>query len=565
MVSEVEEAEQIRGNGGEPVTPDLLDVKVSLILACASLAAVNLDAVKAQELGVAHINIDVFARDLWRKSRSLIKHLDLDAFTSPSFEGSTSALPTLQSSLVCSHTCYQRAGPASSCAPTLPLRVVAIKILLLLAARSFAAPSEYLKLHLDAISTAVEASLDSPLEDDMPLEERELRWQLWSSLCVLDWTSPGIYHNGSYYIRAEMHSDPPSRVPGVPDDRSHAFTAETEHLERLNQTRYFFEHALALASLSRKAEDCIIRPGPISPAQAAELCSELDALDNKLTFYQLLGAGARRGGEGSDPNNKSVSSSAGGERGRINGSGNSPASNKHRLPPLHETLQMQHTHLTLELALIRFKLFRHEAFRLMHDATTSGPLRTMCMDACMDACTAVLSQCRNRGIHHVPHGRNPGTTQPDPPHLATHHPPPPPSSFPGPSFRPVIHPASSAALVAQVLLHATQSANGLGLLIPGNRNAAHPSGRPVSRAGIGSSTDRMNPTIDLYPYAEGERRENPAGRYNLPGGALWTGGFERGKVGVLQGLVDGVVAELESLEATSPLARYKLAMHRQCM
>ena len=555
MVSEVEEAEQIRkrvGNGGSPVPPDQLDVKVSLILACASLAAVNLDTAKAQELGVAHINIDGFARDLWRKSRSLIKHLDLDSFTTPSFEASASALPRLQSSLVCSHTYVQRAGPASTCAPTLPLRVVAIKVLLLLAARSFAAPSEYLKLHLDTISTAVEASLDSPLGDDMPLEERELRWQLWSSLCVLDWTSPGIYHNGSYFIRAEMQSEPPSRVPGVPDDRSHVFPAETGHLERLNQTRYFFEHALALASLSRKAEDCIIRPSPISPAQATELCSELDALDNKLTFYQLLGAGARRGGEGSDPT-QSVSGSAGGERGRIKASGNnSHASNQHRVP-LPEALQVQTSHLTLELALIRFKLFRHEAFHLMHDAATSGPLRTMCMDACMDACIAVLSQWRNSGVE-VPHRRNRGK-QSD--HLASH------ASFPGP-FRRVIQPASSAALVGQVLLHASQSANGFGLLVPENRHAAIPSG-PMSRVGINSFT-RRNSTIDLYPYAEGERESSSAGPCNSNGGgALWTGRFEREKVRVLQVHVNSVVAELESLQATSPLARYKLALHRQCM
>ena len=553
MVFEVEEAEQIGKrveNSGSPVFPDQLDVKVSLILACASLAAVNLDAVKAQELGVAHINIDIFARDLWRKSRSLIKHLDLDSFTTPSFEASMSALPRLQSSLVGSHTYYQRVGPASTCAPTLPLRVVAIKVLLLLAARSFAAPSEYLKLHLDTISTAVEASLDSPLGDDMPLEERELRWQLWSSLCVLDWTSPGIYHNGSYFIRAEMHSDPPSKVPGVPDDRSHVFPAETEHLESLNQTRYFFEHALALASLSRKAEDCIIRPGPISPTQATELCSELDALDNKLTFYQLLGAGARRGGEGSDPN-QSVSSSATGERGRINASGNSHTSNTHRLS-LPDALQVQNTHLTLELAIIRFKLFRHEAFHLMHDATTSRPLRMLCMDACMDACIAVLSQCRNIGVD-VPHRRNPGK-QPD--HLTTH-----PPSFPA-TFRRVIQPASSAALEGQVLLHASQSADGFGLLIPEKHNAANPAG-PMSRAGRNSSTGR-NSTIDLYPFAERER-DNSAGPYHLNGGALWTGRFEREKVRVLQVLVNGVVAELESLQATSALARYKLALHRQCM
>ena len=557
LVSEVEEAEQIRewvGNSGSPVIPDQLDVKVSLILACASLAAVNLDAVKAQELGIAHTNLEFFARDLWRKSRSLIKHLDLDSdsFTTPNFEASKSALPRLQSSLVGSHTNYQRAGPAPTCAPTLPLRVVSIKILLLLAARSFAAPSEYLKLHLDTISSAVEASLDSPLCDDMPLEERELRWQLWSSLCVLDWISPGIYHNGSYFIRAEMHSDPPSKIPGVPDDRPHVFTAETEHLERLNHTRYFFENALTLASLSRKAEDCILRPGPISPAQATELCSELDSLENKLTFYQLLSTSTRREGESCNPNN-SISSSAGGERRSINASGKSHASNKHQIS-LHEALKVQNTYLTLELAIIRFKLFRHEAFNLMHDDTTSGPLRTMCMDACMDSCIAVLSQCRNISID-IPH---PWNLEKQTDHLATH------PSFPI-TFRRVIQPASSAALIGQVLLHASQSASGFGLLIPETHNAAaNPSG-PMSRAGINYSSTGRNSTLDLYPHVIERGRDDSAGQYNLNDGALWTGRFEREKVRVLQSHVNSVVAELESLQATSPLARYKLALHRQCM
>ena len=574
MVSEVEEAQQIRKrveNSGSPVTPDQLDLKVSLILACASLAAVNLDAVKAQELGVAHINIDTFARDLWRKSRSLIKHLDLDSFTTPGFEASTSALPRLQSSLVGSHSNHRLAEAASTYVPTLPLRVVAIKIVLLLAARSFAAPSEYLKLHLDTISTAVEASLDSPSGDDTPLEERELRWQLWSSLCILDWTSPGIYHNGSYFIRAEMHSDPPpSKIPGVPDDRSHLFTAETEHLERLNQTRFFFGNALALASLSRKAEDCIIRPGPISPAQATELCSELDALENELTFYQLLGAGTRRGGEGSDPN-KSASTSARGERLRINASANSHTSPNHRLSLHHPALQIQNTHLTLDLAIIRFKLFRHEAFHLMHNDSTPAPLRTMCMDACMDACIAVLSQCSRNitAIDIPPHhhwSNNLVENQPHH-HLATTTTTTHPSSS---TFRRVIQPASSAALVGQVLLHATQSAaQGLGLLIPEHHhnNGANSSG-PMSRAGIGEFRGR-DETFDRYPFAaEQWERESSAGAYNGKleiGGALWTGRFEREKVRVLREKVSGVVGELEALEGGSPLARYKLALLRQCM
>ncbi|KAL9628918.1 MAG: hypothetical protein Q9164_007100, partial [Protoblastenia rupestris] len=572
LVSEVEEVEQVRkgmGNCGSPVSLDHFEVKVSLILAWASLAAVNLDAVKAQELGIARINIDAFARDLWKKSRFLTTHLDLDYFTT-GYEASLSAMPRAQPFLADSHANFPQTGSASTCASILLSRVVAIKILLLLAARSFAAPSEYLKLHLDTISSAVEASLDSPCDDDVPLEEREWRWQLWSFLCVLDWTSPGIYHNGSYFIRPEMHSDPPSKVPGVPDDGTHSPTMETEHLERLSQTRYFLEYALALANLSRRAEDCIIHPGPISPAQAAELCSELDALDHKLSFYQLLGIGGTGrgggGGEGGGPNHIVSGSAIGG--GRVNGSGSSHTSSNEDRVSLQRALQVQKVHLSLELGLIRFKLFRHEAFHLMHDSTTSGPLRMMCMDACMDACILVLSQCRDLGMG-VPHmvnllgaaegmrnmasttdlasgGANGENTRP----------------FPG-IFRRVIQPASSAALVGQVLIHASQSTDGLGLLIPDKHT--NTSSRPISRTGINSSTCG-NSTSDFYSYAERSLESFAPHHFaNGNGGASWTGRFGREKVSILQWHVDTVMTELEALQSTSPLARYKLALHRQCM
>lgn len=551
-------------NCGSPVFLEHFDVKVSLILAWASLAAVNLDAVKAQELGIAGINIDAFARDLWRKARSLITHLDLDSFTTGS-EAGISALPKAQPSLADSSASFQQTGSALTCASVLLLRVVAIKILLLLAARSFAAPSEYLKLHLDTISSAVEASLDSPWDDDVPFEEREWRWQLWSFLCVLDWTSPGIYHNGSYFIRPEMHSDPPSKVPGVPDDGTHSPTMDTEHLERLSQTRHFLDYALALASLSRRAEDCIIRPGPISPAQAAELCSELDALDNKLSFYQLLGGGAGRGGEGTGTNNSVSGSVSGGGGGRVNGSGSSHShtSAEHRVSP-HRALQVQNVHLGLELGLIRFRLFRHEAFHLMHDATTSGPLRMMCMDACMDACVLVLSHCRNIGMG-VPHTGDLGGAEgmrsvvTD---LASGGVNGEKAPSPAGTFRRVIQPASSAALVGQVLSHASQSADGLGLLIPDKHT--HTAG-PMSRAGINSFAGGIS-TSDFYSYAERSMESFAPHHFaNGSGGAAWTGRFGREKVSILQWHVNTVVTGLEALQSTSPLARYKLALHRQCM
>ncbi|MCJ1387249.1 hypothetical protein MMC18_000089 [Xylographa bjoerkii] len=544
-------------NCGSPVSVEDFGIKVLLILAWASLAVVNLDAVKAQELGIAPVNIDAFARDLWRKARSLIRHLDLDPFTT-GLDVGMSALPGAQPFLTNSHTNSQQPGFASDCASILLLKVVAVKILLLLAARSFAAPSEYLKLHLDTISSAVEASLDSPWDDDVPLEEREWRWQLWSFLCVLDWTSPGIYHNGSYFIRPEMHSDPPSKVPGIPDDGTHTPTMETEHLERLSQTRYFLEYAVALANLSRRAEDCIVRPGPISPARAAELCSELDVLDNKLSFYQLLGGGAGRGGEGGGPNN-SVSGSVGGG-GRCNGSGSSHTSNELQ-GSLQRALQVQNVHLSLELGLIRFKLFRHEAFHLMHDATTSGSLRMMCIDTCMDACILVLSQCRNigMGFSHMANLGAEGMRSMGPDSASGDNGGKRPSLG---TFRRLIQPASSAALVGQVLLQASRSADGLGLLIS-DKHTSTPS--LMSRAGNNSSTSG-NSTGDIYSYAERSMESfTPYHFASGNGGGSWAGRFGREKVSILQWHVDTVMTELEALQSTSPLARYKLALYRQCM
>ena len=567
--------EQIRKGtetSGPPVTPDHFDIKVSSILACASLAAVNLNAAKAQELGMARINIDAFARDLWRKARFLTAQLDVDSLTT-SFEVSMSALPKSQPSLPDSHADFQRPDSPITRASNsiLLLRVVAIKLLLLFAAQSFAAPSEYLKLHLDTLSSAVDASLDSPCEDDVPIEELEWRWQLWSFLCILDWTSPGIYHNGGYFIRPEMHSDPPSKVPGLHDDGTPSVTMDKEHVERLSQSRYFLEYALALGNLSRRAEDCIIRPGPISPSQAAELCSELDALDHKLSFYQLLGANSGQAPDGNGPNHTLKNGMNGGAMGggaAFHGNGSNYTFHEHRVS-FQEALQVQNVHLSLELSLIRFKLFRHEAFHLMHDATTSGQLRMMCMDACMDACTLVLSQCRNvGGTHQAAEGVQNMISM----DLANGGNNPEKRPFPG-VFRRVLQPASSAALVGQVLLQASQSADGLGLLIPPDKHSMSTSS-PMSRAGTGSSINgNGNTASDFFSNSAMERSmgnfppqyQFANGNGNGNGGAPWTGRFGREKVSILEWHVNTVMTELELLQGTSPLAKYKLALHRQCM
>ncbi|KAI4169805.1 MAG: hypothetical protein LQ343_005454 [Gyalolechia ehrenbergii] len=566
--SEVEHVRRGTENRSSTVSVEHLDVKVSLILACASLAAVNLDTAKAEELGIGRLNIDASARDLWTKARMLIAHLETDSFPNGS-EASMPSTPKTHRSLTNSHVSGQQTWATSSHPSALLLSIVAIKIILLLAARSFAAPSEYLKLHLDAISSAVEASLDSPWDDDVPLEEREWRWQLWSSLCVLDWTSPGIYHNGSYFIRPEMHCDPPSKVPGVPNDGAYSPMVETEHLERLSQTRYFLEYALALASLSRRAEDCILRPGHILPGQAAELCSDLDALDHKLSFYAFLGGDAGRGGETGGPNN-SLSGSTGG-RGRHIGSGGSHTLNEHRIP-MQGALQVQKIHLSLMLGLTRFKLFRHEAFHLMHDPTSSGPLRTICMDTCMDACILVLSHCRSIGVRVPPQTANDMEAEgirnsvSDFANTGERRP------YPG-IFRRVIQPASSAALVGQVLLHASQSTDGNGPMMMQDKrtttttdNDQNNTSRPTPVTGSSTNNEYLYNSYAEPYVAEGFAPQNYWNESGPAGAAAWTiGRFGREKLGVLQWHVNAVIGELESLQATSPLAKHKLALHRQCM
>ncbi|KAF4224922.1 hypothetical protein CNMCM6805_007438 [Aspergillus fumigatiaffinis] len=176
-----------------------------------------------------------------------------------------------------------------------------------------------------------------------------------------------------------MHRNPPSKIPGFPDNGTYPSTMEQEQWDRLSLTRHYLEYALALAHLSRRAEDCIIRPGPVSPAQAAELCTELDALDNKLSFYQILASTLAAGSKfNSGGMQLDTNPTAGDLTTR-------EPSTDHRLS-LARAPQIQNMHLSLELGLIRFKLFRHEAFHLMHAPSTSGPLRMMCMDACVDAC-----------------------------------------------------------------------------------------------------------------------------------------------------------------------------------
>ena len=185
----------------------------------------------------------------------------------------------------------------------------------------------------------------------------------------------------------------------------------------------------------------------------------------------------------------------------------------------------------------------------------------MCMDACMDSCILLLSHCRSIGMgvsHMVNLGaegkRNMVTDLTSGAHEDNR-------AFPG-TFRRVIQPASSAALVGQVLLHALQSADGLGLLIPDKH--ATTSGE-MSKVGINSSIGG-NSKSKFPSYAERSMESfAPYSFANRNGGASWTGRFEREKVNILQWHVNTVMTELEALQSTSVLARYKLALHRQCI
>ncbi|KAJ5941756.1 C6 finger domain protein [Penicillium verrucosum] len=501
IIGDVEEVEHLRQGFDMCQAPKTLKVKLSRILACASLAAVDLDPDKAQELGIEVSEIDALVRDLYRKARMLITPADGDTVPTTSSSNTTSTLArnAIHNSLdePSNNGVMSRTPPPTRYDPTL-LGVVSIKILLLLTARSFATPSEYLKLHLDAISSAVDASLDSAGSAGMSPAKNEWCWQLWSTLCVMDWTSPGIYHHGSYFIRPEMLRDPPSPSPVTDDD--HGTT-----LDRLRQTRHYLEYALALAHLARRAEDCILRPGPVSPSQAADLCAELDTLDHNLSFYQLLGSAGSRS-EGRDSPSSGRSTWPGGE------------GSEHLA---RRTPQVQKMHLSLELGLIRFKLFRHETFHLLHEASTAAPLRLMCLDACMDACILVLAQCRRLGngdgiVDQVPDifevAKRPCTG----------------------SLRRVLQPASAAALIGQVLLHESQSADGMGILA----RADHP----------------PPPGREFFAFAGGAEN-NWASIARLSGE----------KVGVLQWHVNTVLSLLEAMQGTSSLARSKLSLHMQCM
>lgn len=516
-----------------------------MILAAASLAAVDLDPGKAQELGLANTDIDALVRDLWKSSRTLISPSDLDSFppTAKTVLSEERARPPPETN----NDLPQQSGTPTAAATDIPLQVVSIKILLLLAARSFAAPSEYLKLHLDVISSAIDAALDAPNDEGTSLIDREWRWQLWSFICVLDWTSPGIYHNSSYFIRPEMHHRPPSKVPGLPDDGTYPSAIEQENRDRLSQTRHYLEYALALAHLSRRAEDCINRPGPVSPAQAAELCTNLDALDNKLSFYQLLGSTLPDGSAFNTGRIPVDTVSAAGDL----------ATHKHSTEnrlSLARAPFIQNMHLSLELGLIRFKLFRHEAFHLMHAPSTSGTLRMMCMDACMDSCILVLEQCWSIGNRDVPGVQAQAQSQ-----MSLD-----PSGEKRPctgSLRRVLQPASSAALVGQVLLHAVRGADGIGT----------GPGKGKEFQGDMAVDSRGNSATEFFAFAQGggefatPSATMPAqGPYAAAGGS-WGGWTSGEKVKVLQWHINKVLTLLEALQGTSSLAQYKLSLHQQCM
>ncbi|KAI2791849.1 hypothetical protein POX_c04728 [Penicillium oxalicum] len=562
---DIEEVEYLRQGmeiASSPTSREHLDVKVSRILAVASLATVDLIPGKAQELGLANTNIDAMARDLWKASRTLISPSDLDSFQPPAkpILAEVRAPPPLKMN----RDLAQQGGTSTTVVSDIPLQIVSIKILLLMAARSFAAPSEYLKLHLDVISSAIDASLDSPSDEGCSLLDRELRWQLWSFICLLDWTSPGIYHNSSYFIRPEMHHQPPSKVAGLPDDGSFPPAIEQEHRDRLSQTRHYLEYGLALAHLSRRAEDCINRPGPVSPAQAAELCTKLDALDNKLSFYQLLG--------GTLPDGSTFNAGAMAVDPSSTTTGDL-VTDKHSAEQrlsLAQAPMIQNMHLSLELGLIRFKLFRHEAFHLMHAPNTSVTLRMMCMDACMDSCIVVLEQCWNIGNRDVPGVQAQVQVQ------AQSQIPLDPSremrTCTG-SLRRVLQPTSAAALVGQVLLHAARAVDGIGTGIGAVPTTGPGPGQVQGKDFQGDMgvTSRWNSATEFFAFAQGAGDFEAAsasmptqGPYAAAGGS-WGGWTSGEKMKVLQWHINKVLGLLEALQGTSSLAQYKLSLHRQCM
>ncbi|PYH43125.1 Zn(II)2Cys6 transcription factor domain-containing protein [Aspergillus saccharolyticus JOP 1030-1] len=573
LIGDVEEVQQLRQGldlASSSTTVGQLDIKISMILACASLAVVDLTPMQAQELGLANTDMDALVRDLWKRSRTLIASSDLDPFppvTKCILPDGRSQAPDTNSGLL-----QQNGIPTAAAADNNPLQVVAIKLLLLLAARSFAAPSEYLKLHLDVISSAIDASLDSSCDDGIPLMDREWRWQLWSFICLLDWTSPGIYHNSSYFMRPEMHRNPPSKVPGIPDDGTAPSAIEPERRDRLGQTRHYLEYALALAHLSRRAEDCIILPGPVSPAQAAELCTELDALDNKLSFYQLLGGSILPDGSAFNPGAMPGDRTTSGTGDHLAAHKYKYNSTEHRLLSLARAPLIQNMHLSLELGLIRFKLFRHEAFHLMHAPSTSGALRMMCLDACMDACILVLAQCWSIGNRDVP-GVVEAQAQQSQMYLN------PPSESKSPctgTLRRVLQPASSAALVGQVLLHAAQGTEVMA-------GTGHGTGKGKQfQSDLAGESRGNSATAEFFAFLEGGGGEFASsasgataisaaqGPYTAAtagggGGGSWSGRMSREKVKVLQWHINKVLTLLEALQGTSSLARYKLSLYQQCM
>ncbi|KAJ5613827.1 C6 finger domain protein [Penicillium herquei] len=493
LIADVEEVEKIRQSFDMSQSCEAFRIKISRILACASLGAVDLDVAKIKQLGIESNEVDALIRDLSRKARMLIVPADADTIPTTS---SLVTTPSTISNIYYNTLDLNSNNMSSSQTPSTQLEIVSIKILLLLTARCFAAPSEYLKIYLDAIWSAIDVSLNSANSPDIPPAESELRWQLWSTLCIMDWSSSGIYHHGSYFIRPEMLPALSSPAPLAKDSN------ETDP-ERRQQTRHYLEYSLALAHLARRAEDCILQTGPVSPSEAAALCAELDTFNHNLRFYELLGS--------TSPPPERV---------------NTPSSNEGvwlaresiKYSARHAT-NFQKMQLSLDLELIRFKILRHETFYLLHEPSTAVPLRTMCLDACMDACILVLALCRRLRngadtIYRMPDAFE-GDNQPS-----------------TGSLRRTLQPASVAALVGQVLLHEFRSVNGLFTRLD----------QPV---GCGQNS---------FAFSSGFKNS-------------WavSASISEQKASALQWHVNTVLSLLETMHETSSLVRYKLGLHVQCM
>ncbi|CAO1615327.1 unnamed protein product [Parajaminaea phylloscopi] len=388
-VEEIEEGREtlrLRGPADTRSLPGRVEdfcVKIAMLLAFMSLAVVHLDSSKASELGITHNKVDRLSRELWSRSRHILALLTSLATMKTPSNSAASSYPSGMATPIDSYGNIMDGGVEATSPPQRKdlalsaenlLDVSAASIVLLVASSSLSPKLEYLRMLTDAVFYSHAAALDRSDDPTLPLVLREYRWQLAAFLCCIDWTAASLFHDSTCLTRSEQLRNPPSRLCGFVNSEEEgralplsnsSFCREEHRFRQFAQTRYYLKHALVIAHLSRRIEECTRRSMQLSPDEAVSLCAEMGDMETKLDYYQSY----------------------------YHFADEIAPRFRYSTADLRSSLEVQQWQLRLQLAQTKFKLYRHQALFLLRTNPTHR-LTQIFTDECTEACTSVLSLCR---------------------------------------------------------------------------------------------------------------------------------------------------------------------------